>query len=173
MDNVLHFSKRLSQRPRPSTISGIELRHFLGPDDISSWLDIRHRAFARSKPGIQAWGQAEFAAEFLDKPWWSPDRIWFALAQASGNDSPTAIGTVALADRGIGPGAVPAVHWLAVVPSWRRRGIGRLLLESLEERSWDRGHREIFLETHEGWTAARRLYEALGYQVVPGAIPMS
>jgi GNAT superfamily N-acetyltransferase len=78
-----------------------------------------------------------------------------------------------LADRGLGALAVPAVHWLAVLPNWRRRGVGRLLIEALEERSWQQGHREIFLETHEGWTAARRLYESLGYHVSPGVIPMS
>jgi GNAT superfamily N-acetyltransferase len=173
MDTVLHLSKRLSQRPTPGTISGIELRHFVGPDDIPVWLDLRHRAFARAKPGVQSWDRAEFATEFLNKPWWSPERIWFAVAGDPSTNDSSAIGTIALADRGTGAQAVPAVHWLAVLPGWRRGGVGRLLLEALEQRCWDLGQREIFLETHEGWTAARRLYESLGYQATRGAIPMS
>jgi GNAT superfamily N-acetyltransferase len=81
-------------------------------------------------------------------------------------DSRLAIGTVALADRGSGAHALPAVHWLAVLPPWRRRGVARLLMATLEHRCWKQGHDEIFLETHEGWTAARQLYEVLGYRPV-------
>ena len=46
-------------------------------------------------------------------------------------------------------------------------------MAALEERAWELGHREIFLETHAGWTAAQGFYESLGYQQLPGVIPMS
>jgi len=68
---------------------------------------------------------------------------------------------------------VAVVHWLAVLVTHRRRGVAQLLMRALEQRAWDLGQREIFLETHDGWTAAQRLYESLGYQQVPGATAMS
>jgi GNAT superfamily N-acetyltransferase len=163
---VLHYSKRLSERPTPGALPGIELRFFQGPSDVPVWLELRHRAFARATPGILHWDRSDFASEFLEKPWWSPERIWFATTPDDASGAQMAVGTVALADRGIGATALPAVHWLAVLPTWRRRGVARLLVAALEERCWQQGQREIFLETHESWTAARRLYEELGYRQI-------
>ena len=62
------------------------------------------------------------------------------------------------------PGARPVVHWLAVLPGWRRRGIGRLLLSRLHQDCWDAGYRQVWLETHAAWQAAVRLYRELGYR---------
>ena len=73
---------------------------------------------------------------------------------------------MALAFRGEGTEAKPAVHWLAVLPPWRRRGVGRLLMAELHQRCWDLGYRQIWLETHVRWTGAARLYEELGYRPV-------
>ena len=64
--------------PLPGTLPGIGLRSFQGPSDIPVWLELRHRAFARATPGVLHWTPADFASEFLEKPWWSPERIWFA-----------------------------------------------------------------------------------------------
>jgi GNAT superfamily N-acetyltransferase len=55
------------------------------------------------------------------------------------------------------------VHWLAVLPGWRRRGVGRYLMSVLEARAWELGYREVWLETHAAWAEAVRLYQALGY----------
>jgi GNAT superfamily N-acetyltransferase len=71
-----------------------------------------------------------------------------------------------MAMRGEPANAHPVVHWLMVDPAWRRRGIGRLLLEHLETAAWGLGYREIFLETHAGWKAAANFYKSLGFQVV-------
>lgn len=166
MADVLHLSKRLLSPPEPFSVAGVELRHFQGEADISLWLDLRHRAFARATPGILGWSTSDFAVEFLKRPWWSPDRIWFAETCPGNGETPQVVGTVAVADRSATESAVPAVHWLAVLPQWRRRGIGRLLLTAVEERCWRQGQREIFLETHAGWSAAGRLYRSLGYKPV-------
>jgi ribosomal protein S18 acetylase RimI-like enzyme len=58
------------------------------------------------------------------------------------------------------------VHWLAVMPGFRRRGIGRLLLARLHQSCWDDGYRHVWLETHARWEAAVRLYQELGYREV-------
>jgi GNAT superfamily N-acetyltransferase len=173
MATVLHFSKRLSVRPVAGTLPGIAVRQFAGDRDIPLWLELRNRAFARARPGVLSWDEADFAREMLERPWWSPDRVWFAMADEPGADQPLAVGTVALTARETAASSLVAVHWLAVLPAWRRRGVARQLMAALEERAWALGHREIFLETHAGWTAAQRFYESLGYQQISGVLPMS
>jgi len=71
-----------------------------------------------------------------------------------------------LAERGSGRAARMVIHWLAVLPNWRRRGVGRLLVAALEQCCWDAGQHEVFLETHAGWTSALRFYESRGYRPV-------
>lgn len=165
MTNVLHLYRTLTEPPEIPRLPGVELRHFQGPNDVPVWLDIRHRAFAREKVGVRQWTAADFKAEFLAKPWWSPERMWFAEGAGgpANSTAPTAIGTITLAFRSAGVEAQPVIHWLAVSPAWRRRGVARLLLAMLEKTCWDAGYREVGLETHAGWTAAVRFYEQAGY----------
>jgi ribosomal protein S18 acetylase RimI-like enzyme len=55
------------------------------------------------------------------------------------------------------------VESLGILPTWRRRGIGRRLMEAAEQ--WARQHdaRRITLNVWEFNDGALRLYEALGY----------
>lgn len=138
-------------------VPDVSVRTFSGERDIEAWLELRRRAFANERPAVRPWSGAAFSAEFLDKPWWSHERLWFA--EAAGQ----AIGSVTLAMRGDGASTTPVVHWLMVVPEWRRRGVGRLLITTLEAASWEAGYRQIALETHANWTAAAAFYRALGY----------
>jgi len=89
--------------------------------------------------------------------------MWFA--EVDGAPAREPIGTVALAIRQSASTAVPVVHWLCVLPQWRRRGVGKLLMNTLERAAWDAGYREVALETHEGWREAAAAYEAMGYEV--------
>ncbi|HJT34736.1 MAG TPA: GNAT family N-acetyltransferase [Pirellulales bacterium] len=129
-------------------------------DDIEIWLELRRRTFERELPAIRAWSRDDFQAEFMAKPWWSPERLWFAEAALSDNQVASAIGAVALAMRA---GDQPVIHWLMVLPEWRRRGVGRLLLNALEVACWDAGYRRIGLETHAAWSSAVEFYRAMGY----------
>ncbi len=52
---------------------------------------------------------------------------------------------------------------LAVDPAHRRQGLGRRLLEQLENESLARDATEVFLEVSEQNTPARNLYRACGY----------
>ena len=54
--------------------------------------------------------------------------------------------------------------WIA--PSARGLGLGRRLLESLEERARSRGYRKVQLETNESLTEAQQLYRKCGYREV-------
>jgi GNAT superfamily N-acetyltransferase len=165
MGSVLHLYRTLQEPPELPGLPGVDLRHFAGPNDIGAWLELRHRAFAREQVGVRQWQPTDFEAEFLIKPWWRPERLWFAEAKTGlpGLRTRSAVGTITLAFRGTGETAQPVIHWLAVLPGWRRRGVARLLLAALEKSCWDAGYREIGLETHAAWIAARRFYEQAGY----------
>jgi len=53
---------------------------------------------------------------------------------------------------------------MRVHPNFQRRGLGRLMLERLEDRAQALGRRTIRLDTTDQQIAARRLYESAGYQ---------
>lgn len=153
---ILHLSRTLEAAPEVGQITGITVRNFAGEADIDRWLELRDRAFADQTPTVRRWTKADFTAEFLAKSWWSPARMWFA--EAAG-----VVGSVTLAMRGQSPHPSPVVHWLMVVPEWRRRGVGRLLVRALESACWRTGRRQIGLETHVGWASANALYRSMGY----------
>ena len=162
MSEVMHLNRVLTQRPFVVDCSAATLRTYRGRDDIDLWLEIRQRAFARERVGVGRWTHEDFDREFLGKPWWSPEHMWFAVPlEPAGADR--AVGTVTLARRGSGPDSRPVIHWLAVSPAWRRRGIGQLLVRTLEIACWEAGDREVLLETHAAWEKAAALYESLGY----------
>jgi len=163
MTTVLQMTHRLTTRPQTPAVEGATLRHYRGSDDIEVWLDLRRRAFARQKLGVRDWAAEDFCREFLEKGWWRPETMWFAEASSVEGEPPRAVGTITLARRGEGPGAKPVVHWLAVRPGFRGRGIGRLLLATLEAAVWDDEGRQVWLETHSAWAQAARLYTAAGY----------
>ena len=52
---------------------------------------------------------------------------------------------------------------VAVLPEYRRRGIARRLVEALIEEARGRGITRLHLEVRESNTAARTLYESLGF----------
>ncbi len=165
MGNVIQLTRQLTSRPNPPENAGIRLRRYRGREDIATWLDIRRRAFAKQKVGVRDWQESDFEREFLQKPWWRPGVMWFADAQRMLLPD-TSVGTVTLAQRGTPPDDIPVVHWLCVLPGYRRTGIGRLLLAALEAAVWDAGGRQVWLETHAGWVEAARLYTACGYTPV-------
>jgi GNAT superfamily N-acetyltransferase len=141
----------------------VVLRTYRGEEDIAIWLALREQAFARQKVGVRQWDTDDFRRELLDKPWWRPQWMWFAETAAAQPSVP--FGTVTLAIRQSAMGAIPVVHWLCVQPRWRRRGVAKVLMNTLEQAAWDAGYREVALETHEAWHEAAAAYEAMGYKV--------
>lgn len=165
---VHQMRKFLTQPVEIQQVEGVQLRTYQGDDDIPRWLELRRAAFARQRLGVRDWTPEDFRREFLAKPWWNPGHLWLAtlqvpIASEPGKEAPP-VGTVALAWRGVDR-LTPAVHWMAVLPAWRRRGVARLLLSALEARVWELGCREVWLETHAAWQAAVRFYQAAGYEV--------
>lgn len=54
---------------------------------------------------------------------------------------------------------------IAVLRPWRRRGVGRALLDAALQRGTSRGARRAYLEVRESNTAAQGLYERFGFQI--------
>ena len=130
--------------PAISTAWAGRVRPYDGDEDIDYWLSLRNNAFAGESMGGRAWDRSDFGREFLQQPWWKPEWMWFAVPSIDG-PATSPVGTVTLAVRQTPAGLRPAVHWLCVLPEWRRRGIGRLLMDTLEHAAWDAGYRQIWL----------------------------
>jgi putative acetyltransferase len=78
-------------------------------------------------------------------------------------------GGEAVACAGLRPMADGAVEVrrMYVVPGWRRRGIGRLLLAALEKLALEGGHHALRLETGTRQPEALALYESYGFHRIP------
>ncbi len=161
MKTVLQLFKHLDFPPQVIFNKQFTIRSY-APADLDDWLELRHRAFARESLGVRRWSAADFEAEFCQRWWWDPAKMWIAEAKTA-NLSSQLVGSVALAMRGDPNDAIPVVHWLMVAPEARRQGLGRLLMSHLEGAAWNAGYREICLETHSAWKAASRFYESLCY----------
>jgi len=166
MSQILHFRKQLAAPPVAVEVPGIYLRPIQLSNDIAPWLALRERAMASEVPRARSWSVADFSAEMTEKPWWREEHSWIATT-----DSADCVGAVTLAMRSGENRAVPVVHWLLVDPSFRRRGIAKLLMSSLERAAWDDGHREVQLETHAGWWAAVAFYQSIGYAALRDRSP--
>lgn len=59
------------------------------------------------------------------------------------------------------------VNYLAVCPTQRRRGLGRQLMEAVEQRLEALGCPKLNLQVREGNQAVLAFYERLGYRVEP------
>jgi len=57
------------------------------------------------------------------------------------------------------------VSGVGVVPAWRRRGVGRTMMERLIASAREMGAKQIKLEVIAQNTPARRLYKSLGFRV--------
>jgi ribosomal protein S18 acetylase RimI-like enzyme len=58
---------------------------------------------------------------------------------------------------------VVTVNGIAVDPAWRRRGVGRALIDAAAAESRRRGARRLTLRVFEPNVGARRLYESAGF----------
>ena len=155
---VVHLIKDLNLAPRTAAgeACSVTIRPMnADPGEVDAWLSIQNEAFnGRARP----WTRADFDRELQQRSWFRANHLW--LAQPAGCDMP--VGTIALEleDRSL----VGRIHWLAVRPVWQCQGIGRRLVEELEQECWQRGGRRIALETLGSWETVIRFYQSLGYR---------
>ena len=98
----------------------------------------------------------------LDDPAATYAALWVVL------DQDQVVGSVALQD--LGEGAV-LLKRMYLRPGQRGRGLGRELLALALEWARSHGMRAVRLDTSERMVAAQRLYEAHGFERIPGDAP--
>lgn len=110
--------------------------------------------YEREMFGTEAWTVSGYRTELAD----SRHRYYVAAESPDGKLLGWA-GVMVIAD-------AAEVLTVGVVPSARRQGIGRRLLDALLTEARSRGAREAFLEVRVDNEAARKLYEREGFAEV-------
>lgn len=156
MGAILRLSKTLEKEPDMPVLADFQLGKYRSRWDIESWLGLKNTCFSRLGQAERGWTEIDFQREFLQREWWSPERMWFASLR----EPPwTTVGSATLA-----AGPRFCLQWMMVAPEYRCRGIGHAMLGAVETSCWTMGGREIGLETLDEWTDAVRLYRSLGYR---------
>ena len=137
-------------------VAGYEVRNLWEDEDQNRWIRIHQQAFSIKIP----WNPRRFVHEFCHKPWWNSSRMWFVIDQSTGQ----AVGTVTLGEQGELEERCGTVQWLAILPAYHRRGLGRLLMNTLENEAHRLGYARLELETLGSWVAANRFYQESGWR---------
>ena len=117
--------------------------------------------------------QQEYVARYggpddspVDPDEFAPPAGCFVVAYAG--VEAVAIGGLRPAEDGAAGGGAMEIKRMYVRPSWRGRGLARVVLADLEARARDLGATRIVLETGQRQPEAIRLYETSGYARIDG-----
>lgn len=137
----------------------IELRYDLRPGDIGFVLYLhgilyaRERGYDRTYEGYVAESLAQFALSYDPQK----DRLWVVELDERIVGS---IGVVGRSD------TEAQLRWYLLHTDCRGRGVGQKLMEEALQFCRARGFKTVFLWTVSDLQAARRIYEAYGFQKV-------
>ncbi|MEU4290479.1 mycothiol synthase [Kribbella sp. NPDC026596] len=151
----LYFLRR-TRASLPDAVwpEGIAVRTFVPGQDDAAWLKVNSEAFA-DHPEQGSWTAADLA-ERLQQPWF--DANGFFLAVDSSTDAVAGFHWTKVED-GIGE-----VYVVGVSPTYQGSGLGKALtLQGLHHLQEDRGLDTVVLYVDGTNTAARRLYNSLGF----------
>ncbi|HUX02575.1 MAG: GNAT family N-acetyltransferase [Phycisphaerae bacterium] len=151
-DQVVLRRPTLDGLPDPCVPEGYVLRPFR-PGDEADWQALYDAAFADIRQHVR-----NKVADLMASDLWVPDRVRFACKL----DRPVAC-ALAWEPDWDAPGA-GMLHWVAVHPSHRRRGLGRAVVLDALQRMRRTGRSAAVLTTEVYRTAALRLYVDLGFQ---------
>lgn len=145
----------LENLPPVELPEGYTIRSYQSGDD-ADFVRIKNAAF----PGWQDWNLEDFKKEFLESPYFHPERVFFAVYAGDGE----LVGTATAWTRIHEEREIGNLHWVAVIPAHRQRGLGKALcLQSLHKMR-ELGYRETMLGTMESLESAVRLYYQLGFR---------
>ena len=144
----------LKDVPEFAIPAGFSLRWYK-PGDESAWFGIQKQA-DRYNPITPEWFEGEFG--FDREP--LRQRQCYVL-----NDQGEATGTgTAWFDDDFEGARVGRIHWIAVVPEYQRRGLGKAIMTQLCQRLNEFGHTRSYLITSTGRIPAIKLYLRFGFQ---------
>jgi len=132
------------------------------PDDIDAIMPLESATFEND-----AWSAESMSSEL------GSENTWYLVAFPATRGG-------ADADEGADPDALAGyagllapegsreaeIQTIAVAPSARRHGLGRLLMETLLAEARVRGSRQVFLEVRADNPNARALYDSLGFEQI-------
>ena len=155
----LRMWRELTDLPEAQPPAGYRIRTYETGDD-AAFVRIKNAAFMSENGGGRAWTAADFQKEYLDSPYFRPERVLFAVY----NGEPVGTTTAWTAmNRGR---EVGLIHWVAVVPQHRKKGLGWVLNVRTLQKLKELGYGEAILNTSETLESAVRLYRRLGFEVV-------
>ena len=155
----LKMWRELNELPNAKAPAGYRIRTYETGDD-TAFVRIKNAAFMSENAGGRAWTSADFEKEYLDSPYFDPKRVLFAIC----GDEPvgtTTAWTATHQGRDVG-----LIHWVAVVPEHRSKGLGWVLNVRALHKLRALGYGEAILNTSETLESAVRLYRRLGFEVI-------
>jgi mycothiol synthase len=158
-DAGLRMWRNLNDLPEVEVPSGYSLRSFESGDE-GGFVEVKNAAFSGEHAGGRDWTVADFEKEYLRSPLFRAERIFFAVCDGELVGTTTAW-TAEFEGREVG-----LIHWVAVVPEHRGKGLGWLLNVQALHKLKEMGYEECVLSTNESLSSAVRLYGRLGFQIV-------
>lgn len=149
----------LKDLPDAKAPAGYLIRTYETGDD-TAFVRIKNAAFMSENAGGSAWTSADFKKEYLDSPYFDPKRVLFAVYGEKPVGTTTAW-TATYRGREVG-----LIHWVAVVPEHRSKGLGWVLNVKALHKLKALGYGEAILNTSETLESAVRLYRRLGFEVI-------
>jgi len=138
------------------SVEGVTIRTEMRPGDLGRIVSLHGELYARECEWdltFEAYVAGPLA-EFVRSP--SPrNRLW--IAEHEGR----IVGCVAIV---AASQREAQLRWYLVVPEWRRRGLGRLLLDEAIAFSRQQGYETVFLWTTSNLAEAARQYRAAGFR---------
>lgn len=140
----------------PAWPEGFAVRTFRPGQDDEAWLALNARAFA-DHPEQGRWTQADLA-ERLAQPWFDPDGFFLVIDTAA--DRPAGFHWTK-----VHPGPPPhgEVYVVGVDPAYQGTKLGKLLTITGVRHLHERGLGSVILYVDGANTAARTMYERLGF----------
>ena len=159
VDAGLRMWRNLEDLPKVEVANGYTLRSF-EPGDASAFVEIKNEAFSEEHGGGRDWTLFDFHKEYLDSPHFRPERVLFAASEEK------LVGTTTAWTSEFEGREVGLIHWVAVVPEHRSKGLGQALNVQALHKLKEMGYEECVLSTNESLSSAVRLYLRLDFQVV-------
>lgn len=157
MPRAVHLFMRradLDSVPKPIPPPGYTLRTYR-PGDEDDWLEIIRLSYGGE------WGPDSFTRCIRDDDAFLPERLFFVTHETR------LVGTVGAFQKLIHGDRTGYIHMMAVLPEFRRRGLGGILLNACLRYFRTQGWRDAVLDTEEIRLAAIRLYLRNGFEPMP------